>query len=147
MFFFWKRMTVYEWRITDWSSDVCSSDLLRRRGQRERRRPRHHEGDRGRGGTPDPPPGGTRLPALPRALLDRPRGAAEPGLRRLSHALHGAGSHQGHAGLEDRVEEPRPHRGGDDRAARAAAGRLRSEERRGGKGCVSTCRCRWWPYP
>src|SRR3546814_20166777 len=24
-------------------------------------------------------------------------------------------------------------------------GPLRSEERRGGKECVSTCRCRWWP--
>src|SRR3546814_19245334 len=23
----------------------------------------------------------------------------------------------------------------------------RSEERRVGKGCVSTCRSRWWPYP
>src|SRR3546814_13449199 len=23
---------------------------------------------------------------------------------------------------------------------------LRSEERRVGKECVSTCRCRWWPY-
>src|SRR3546814_17004871 len=22
----------------------------------------------------------------------------------------------------------------------------RSEARRGGKACVSTCRCRWWPY-
>src|SRR3546814_19116051 len=25
-------------------------------------------------------------------------------------------------------------------------GALRSEERRVGKGCVSTCRSRWWPY-
>src|SRR3546814_6916076 len=24
---------------------------------------------------------------------------------------------------------------------------LRSEERRVGKACVSTCRYRWWPYP
>src|SRR3546814_19769576 len=24
---------------------------------------------------------------------------------------------------------------------------MRSEERRVGKECVSTCRCRWWPYP
>src|SRR3546814_18365094 len=23
---------------------------------------------------------------------------------------------------------------------------VRSEERRGGKACVSTCRSRWWPY-
>src|SRR3546814_7213507 len=27
MFFFFKQMTVYEMRISDWSADVCSSDL------------------------------------------------------------------------------------------------------------------------
>src|SRR3546814_6525374 len=26
-FFFFKHNTAYEWRISDWSSDVCSSDL------------------------------------------------------------------------------------------------------------------------
>src|SRR3546814_10802940 len=26
-FFFFKQKTEYEWRISDWSSDVCSSDL------------------------------------------------------------------------------------------------------------------------
>src|SRR3546814_4301961 len=25
--FFFKQKTAYEWRISDWSSDVCSSDL------------------------------------------------------------------------------------------------------------------------
>src|SRR3546814_13426902 len=29
----------------------------------------------------------------------------------------------------------------------AQAARIRSEERRGGKECVSTCRSRWSPYP
>src|SRR3546814_19210474 len=29
MFFFFKQKTAYEVRISDWSSDVCSSDLLR----------------------------------------------------------------------------------------------------------------------
>src|SRR3546814_19267975 len=28
MFFFFKQKTAYEWRISDWSSDVCSSDLF-----------------------------------------------------------------------------------------------------------------------
>src|SRR3546814_4968789 len=32
MFFFFKRKTAYEMRISDWSSDVCSSDLLSHRG-------------------------------------------------------------------------------------------------------------------
>src|SRR3546814_15849469 len=28
LFFFFKQKTAYEWRISDWSSDVCSSDLV-----------------------------------------------------------------------------------------------------------------------
>src|SRR3546814_1556714 len=28
-FFFFKQKTAYEMRISDWSSDVCSSDLIR----------------------------------------------------------------------------------------------------------------------
>src|SRR3546814_9101929 len=31
-FFFFKQKTAYEMRISDWSSDVCSSDLLDRNG-------------------------------------------------------------------------------------------------------------------
>src|SRR3546814_9538119 len=30
-FFFFKQKTAYEMRISDWSSDVCSSDLVARR--------------------------------------------------------------------------------------------------------------------
>src|SRR3546814_4446715 len=37
MIFFFKQKTAYEMRISDWSSDVCSSDL-QRRGQRSQRR-------------------------------------------------------------------------------------------------------------
>src|SRR3546814_6670206 len=40
--FFFKQKTAYELRISDWSSDVCSSDLLqdgRRRARRGRRPP------------------------------------------------------------------------------------------------------------
>src|SRR3546814_8235807 len=32
--FFFKQNTAYEMRISDWSSDVCSSDLADRRGER-----------------------------------------------------------------------------------------------------------------
>src|SRR3546814_2046738 len=40
MFFFFKKKTAYEMRISDWSSDVCSSDLLARvAGKGEDRRP------------------------------------------------------------------------------------------------------------
>src|SRR3546814_3912614 len=31
LFFFFKQKTAYEMRISDWSSDVCSSDLMLRR--------------------------------------------------------------------------------------------------------------------
>src|SRR3546814_6738966 len=31
-FFFFKQKTAYEWRISDWSSDVGSSDLCQRHG-------------------------------------------------------------------------------------------------------------------
>src|SRR3546814_8854966 len=53
--FFFKRKTAYELRISDWSSDVCSSDLISgtrpekeslhhfpsKRGSRRSRAPRH----------------------------------------------------------------------------------------------------------
>src|SRR3546814_1183665 len=32
-FFFFKQKTAYELRISDWSSDVCSSDLAQRPGE------------------------------------------------------------------------------------------------------------------
>src|SRR3546814_3815491 len=38
-FFFFKQKTAYEMRISDWSSDVCSSDLDRMRGIRHDLRP------------------------------------------------------------------------------------------------------------
>src|SRR3546814_15164804 len=34
MYFFFKQKTAYEMRISDWSSDVCSSDL-RQEGERD----------------------------------------------------------------------------------------------------------------
>src|SRR3546814_2021641 len=36
-FFFFKQKTAYEMRISDWSSDVCSSDLLNILGQNANR--------------------------------------------------------------------------------------------------------------
>src|SRR3546814_7804983 len=76
-FFFFKQKTAYEMRISDWSSDVCSSDLI--------------------------PP--SRISAT--------------NASRLANAVSGP-------------QSPR-------RVAR-------SETRRVGKECVSTCRSRWSPY-
>src|SRR3546814_890350 len=55
LFFFFKQKTAYEMRISDWSSDVCSSDLHQGAGQRHGQRPRRHQrpaggGDGGIGG-------------------------------------------------------------------------------------------------
>src|SRR3546814_6071186 len=40
MFFFFKQKTAYEMRISDWSSDVCSSDLRRAEDQGAGNHPR-----------------------------------------------------------------------------------------------------------
>src|SRR3546814_4057950 len=81
-FFFFKQKTAYEMRISDWSSDVCSSDLLDGRGA-------------------DPLALGQRIDDVGVLVID-------------------------HARRRDGVG--------------------RSEERRVGKECVSTCRSRWSPY-
>src|SRR3546814_7710624 len=88
VFFFFKQKTAYEMRISDWSSDVCSSDLSM----------------------------AAQCPRQSAAV--KPQGSA-----------HG--------------------RAGDYSAAslvRASTPLRRSEERRVGKECVSTCRSRWPTY-
>src|SRR3546814_4447017 len=109
-FLFFKQKTAYEMRISDWSSDVCSSDLLRvpgeGTGQGDHLLARRREA--------------AHLPA------GRDLGVPEP-LEQL------AGAAVGRAPLEE-----------------TARGQLvaeeRSEERRVGKECVSTCRSRGSPY-
>src|SRR3546814_14277348 len=72
---------------------------------------------------------------------------------RMAHPQHHAVGEVGvepHAGSErDRVVGVDPHDRGPDRRGDAGGdehGPLRSEERRVGKECVSTCRSRWSPY-
>src|SRR3546814_4395249 len=96
-FFFFKQKTAYEMRISDWSSDVCSSDLLDRAGL--------------------------------------PSGPAEPALGHAAREL-GADSIRGFA-----VRPADPGVPGEQ-----GLQEHRSEERRVGKECVSTCRSRWSPY-
>src|SRR3546814_20236361 len=59
-FFFFKQKTAYEMRISDWSSDVCSSDLLLQPDIR-------HQQVGGEQAGPQPPP---EMPAV--AALGRP---------------------------------------------------------------------------
>src|SRR3546814_1120226 len=42
-FFFFKQKTAYEMRISDWSSDVCSSDLVPGAGDPVSGAARHHQ--------------------------------------------------------------------------------------------------------
>src|SRR3546814_5894088 len=88
--FFFKQKTAYEMRISDWSSDVCSSDLQSRRL------------------------------GLKRAHRFRP---SLSGRRAMRIAI-----------------------ASDHAAWELKAALARSEERRVGKECVSTCRYRWSPY-
>src|SRR3546814_6994517 len=100
LFFYFKQKTAYEVRISDWSSDVCSSDL---RLLANAVQPRHaHEAPFRRGPQVDRPP-----------------------LRELRHVL------------DQQPLDPQLGQPGDDVP--------RSEERRVGKECVSTCRSRWTP--
>src|SRR3546814_14745666 len=106
-------------RISDWSSDVCSSDLLR---------------SRLRGTADNGIDNGTVL--APR-LHDAPRMVeleAPVGRQPVAHVARGLFQiGVVRAGVDDFVE--------------AAIGVVvRSEERRVGKECVSTCRSRWSPY-
>src|SRR3546814_8935247 len=98
-FFFFKQKTAYEMRISDWSSDVCSSDLPNAQAELIR-------------------------DCLQKAGIDA---------RSVSYLeAHGTGTELG-----DPIEIA---------GLTAAFRHDRSEERRVGKECVSTCRFRWSPY-
>src|SRR3546814_15900524 len=103
-FFFFKQKTAYEMRISDWSSDVCSSDLHEESGQ-------HHERIR------EEAQEETNVPRDPRPDLASEQSAGD----------------QPRAKTEEQIHQ------------RVVGGR--SDERRVGKECVSTCRSRWSPYP
>src|SRR3546814_16356583 len=81
-FFFFKQKTAYEMRISDWSSDVCSSDLLRQaQGARRRPLPRRQcrpHGPALHAGLPHrrDPHGLTDLPRRAQARPAAPAGAA-----------------------------------------------------------------------
>src|SRR3546814_15248910 len=104
-------------RISDWSSDVCSSDLPHRRVGGERR------GREIRVGANAPlRPGEHRLDAI--EIGEEVRARAEESAARVLEVLR-RGEQFVFVGLA-RLE-------------------IRSEERRVGKECVSTCRSRWSP--
>src|SRR3546814_1857265 len=107
-FFFFKQKTAYEMRISDWSSDVCSSDLQQIGKQ------------------------GVEIDGLlaqqSKHLAQAVRELLSVCVEQIDEAPLGAG---------------RPT---FDLMCCAGTGQRRSEERRVGKECVSTCRSRWSPY-
>src|SRR3546814_12580895 len=109
-FFFFKQKTAYEMRISDWSSDVCSSDLVStsfslRRSISKRR---------------------AIIFCKQLVDLDDQVVAFEPDMEiAVFESL---------CAEKLAFSDPR------------FAFQTRSEERRVGKECVSTCRSRWWPY-
>src|SRR3546814_2374754 len=101
LFFFFKQKTAYEMRISDWSSDVCSSDLPDRMGWGALR-VWNDDGIAAQSGFPPHPHRDMEI---------------------ITYVRTGAISHRDSMGNSGR-----------------------SEERRVGKECVSTCRSRWSPY-
>src|SRR3546814_12332773 len=132
VFFFFKQKTAYEMRISDWSSDVCSSDLKRA----------DHLADQIGGQVADRG-AGRKDPQLGRRIFGlRPvRQVGQPGEPRSGHRTEQLGGNvsAGMAEIARRDSHP-------DRNRRLEMPRRSSEERRGGKECVSTCRSRWSPY-
>src|SRR3546814_12078515 len=130
--FFFKQKTAYEMRISDWSSDVCSSDLLRaviERGEQERR------------ATLDRMIPQMELPAeilrlVARYLHDHLMTPRAISLTRIIIAESLRDPHFGRGFCEDHVKHMNDL---------AEIFQERSEERRVGKECVSTCRSRWPP--
>src|SRR3546814_19797287 len=126
LFFFFKQKTAYEMRISDWSSDVCSSDLIAHRlGLLFERRPAH----------PAQPLGGpldVHDPILP--LLRDPLALLTVNVALFPFPYLDAEVVEG---IGEEIEDVKAI---DDKA------RGRSEGRREGQECVRTCRSRGSPY-
>src|SRR3546814_8620558 len=103
VFFFFKQKTAYEMRISDWSSDVCSSDLVEAWS--------HGGGAPWQSASFDPESNTIIV------------GAGNPGPWNTWARTAKDGNPQDYDSLY-----------------------TRSDERRVGKECVSTCRSRWSPY-
>src|SRR3546814_11866876 len=119
-FFFCKQKTAYEMRISDWSSDVCSSDLISELGRRRNVRSLQLCRTVARcseNAGPDRSGADHRDADVVRRQFDPER------LRYGDHRIFRRG-----------VDAP------------LGQGDERSEERRVGKECVRTCRYRWSRY-
>src|SRR3546814_18202710 len=131
--FFFKQKTAYEMRISDWSSDVCSSDLPDARDASPEHPP-HWYGACPTGRTRREKERAGAVQLFASAWQSTIRAACRlPAERTLF--LH----YDEIAGDPVSALEKVMHHLGDGNP-------IRSEERRVGKGCVSTCRSRWSTY-
>src|SRR3546814_13079191 len=125
-FFFFKQKTAYEMRISDWSSDVCSSDLFVINGvARELAQPNtwsNQQMAKRRRGHPQQRNVTIHMTKIP----PNRRKTAYRSLRKIAEKL-------GAPFVIRRLSKPYTEDG-------------RSEERGEGKECVSTGRSRWRPY-
>src|SRR3546814_9803057 len=114
-FFFFKQKTAYEMRISDWSSDVCSSDLCE-----HRRRQGEDRGAARRAGHPEVL---ARRPGEEAAGVRGGAGGRAPGARRAARALGGG------AATGDAAEPPARRPARATRTGVGSAGVVRGGER------------------
>src|SRR3546814_9803322 len=117
LFFYFKQKTAYEMRISDWSSDVCSSDLLggQRPGEQTVPTEQREQLARHRGGEAGDPPIGHRRPFAMRSRLRKqcvgrhhtPRDRAEKLDFLAAHPLRAAILRTGNAGNDRGAERER----------------------------------------
>src|SRR3546814_13047494 len=117
LFFFFKQKTAYEMRISDWSSDVCSSDLFKKLMVLAR----------GQGLSTHAPTAQLRRIVLGLRVIDALGEGAS--LRTIGEAFVRA--------------DDWPGEGESTKSTARRLGGLRSEERRVGKECGGACRSRW----
>src|SRR3546814_13254269 len=112
IFFFFKQKTAYEMRVSDWSSDVCSSDLGQDRDGLSRRWPARFRTDLGREYRADA--GGeeirTRSRIPPRHLCDVVDPRLDPGIHPALVEPRQDGPHRR---AEEAVLQPAPDEGQD----------------------------------
>src|SRR3546814_13292497 len=135
-FFFFKQKTAYEMRISDWSSDVCSSDLKVRFTGKKLTQKIYYRHTGYAGGIKEARADKVLAGKFPERVLEKavermvPRGPL--GRQQMRNLRIFAGTDHPHAAQNPEVLD--------------VAAMNRSAERRVGKECVSPCRSRWWPY-
>src|SRR3546814_18347199 len=135
MFFFFKQKTAYDMRISDWSSDVCSSDLsaTTRRSRSTASATSRRSASAARASTAAARSSSFDCRVATLVSVAAASVAAAPVVS--ASVASGCGSRTAASGS-----------GWFPLATRLPRVTARSEERRVGKECVSTCSSRWSQY-